>query len=265
MPTTKTLVLCADDYGLNPGVSQGIRALLAKKRLSATSCMVTFQDWPEQAELLAAHGQHAKLGLHFNLTEGYFLSKPELPMTGLTPLIARAYLRQLDPGLIEAELSAQLDRFTQHLGRMPDFIDGHQHIQQLPLIRECFLKVYHQRFSAFKPWVRATWPGVKTRHFSLKAGLLALLGGRSFQKLLQEAGIPHWPCFAGIHDFSNQHDYGDLFRSWLAAAPDQTLMMCHPGLEDPAPDPIAASRQREWAYLSSDRFIQDLSDYRFGL
>lgn len=40
MINSKTIVLCADDFGLDPGVSEGILKLAHMGRLSAVSCMV---------------------------------------------------------------------------------------------------------------------------------------------------------------------------------------------------------------------------------
>ena len=36
----RKITLCADDYGMSPGVNRGIRELIARKRLNATSVMV---------------------------------------------------------------------------------------------------------------------------------------------------------------------------------------------------------------------------------
>ena len=36
----RRITLCADDYGISPGVNQGIRELIALGRLNATSVMV---------------------------------------------------------------------------------------------------------------------------------------------------------------------------------------------------------------------------------
>ena len=38
-----------------------------------------------------------------------------------------------------------------HLGFAPDFIDGHQHIQQLPIIRDAILDVYLKFFPKKNP------------------------------------------------------------------------------------------------------------------
>ena len=47
-------VLCADDYGLTPGVSAGIRELLQDERLTATSCIVASPHWPAEGAKLRA-------------------------------------------------------------------------------------------------------------------------------------------------------------------------------------------------------------------
>ncbi|MBF0306682.1 MAG: ChbG/HpnK family deacetylase, partial [Alphaproteobacteria bacterium] len=49
----RPFVLCADDYGLSPGVSRGILMLIRMGRVSATGCMVTMPQWPALAPALA--------------------------------------------------------------------------------------------------------------------------------------------------------------------------------------------------------------------
>jgi predicted glycoside hydrolase/deacetylase ChbG (UPF0249 family) len=63
----KRIVLCADDYGQAPAISQGIIELLNQSRLSATSCMVNMPDWPVSAKELLPFINYVDLGLHFNL------------------------------------------------------------------------------------------------------------------------------------------------------------------------------------------------------
>ena len=48
----KPILVCADDYGIAPGVSAAIRQLVAARRLSATSCMVVGAWWEEEAPRL---------------------------------------------------------------------------------------------------------------------------------------------------------------------------------------------------------------------
>src|SRR5437588_12159109 len=65
----RRIVLCADDYGLSPGVRRGIRELLDRERLSATSSMVVFPEFMEDGPLLKPFLGRADVGLHFCLTE----------------------------------------------------------------------------------------------------------------------------------------------------------------------------------------------------
>ena len=46
------IILCADDFGLTDGVSRAIIELCHARRLSATSALVTFDDWATQAQRL---------------------------------------------------------------------------------------------------------------------------------------------------------------------------------------------------------------------
>src|SRR3954470_2946227 len=154
--------LCADDYGLSPGVNRAIRDLIARGRLNATSVMVvgpaTGRDEIEALKEAAANSPHCAIGLHATLTApfhpltmhfrpldgGLFLPFPKLLRAGL--------LRRLDPEIIRAEISAQLAAFTEKFGRAPDFVDGHQHVQLFPQVRDSFLAAVKQ--AAPDAWVR---------------------------------------------------------------------------------------------------------------
>src|SRR3954463_11159393 len=64
--------LCADDYGIAPGVDAAIRDLIARGRLNATSVMVAAPSFaPQSAAMLDAlnnAGARAAIGLHVTLT-----------------------------------------------------------------------------------------------------------------------------------------------------------------------------------------------------
>jgi predicted glycoside hydrolase/deacetylase ChbG (UPF0249 family) len=154
--------LCADDYGLSPGVNRGIRDLIERGRLNATSVMVVGPSIgrDEVSALVAgAAGQpRCGIGLHVTLTApfrpltmhfkpidgGMFLAFPKLLRAGL--------LGRLDPEIIHAELMVQLSAFRELFGRAPDFVDGHQHVQLFPGVRDAFLTAVKQ--AAPSAWVR---------------------------------------------------------------------------------------------------------------
>ncbi len=262
----KNIILCADDYGLNASVSQGIINLLQRKRLSAVSCLTTSSCWPEQAVWLTPFQGPVGLGLHFNLTEGKALSPAFIRKYGeslfpLSRLIIQAFLRQLDGAVLEQECQAQLDCFVAAAGFYPDFIDGHQHIQQLPQVRDALLRVYERSLRSKKAYLRSVSNAVSSPDFSskIKQSIIYFCGSPGFQRLLKKHAIPHNAGFAGIYAFPQAAAYSRILPHFLKNIQDKGLIMCHPGListSDPQ-DLIAAARFQEYSYLASEQFTAD--------
>jgi predicted glycoside hydrolase/deacetylase ChbG (UPF0249 family) len=261
----KKITLCADDYGQNESISQAIIALLKKNRLSATSCMTTSSNWPSHAKWLMPFATQADIGLHFNLTEGKPLSEKLAQSHGFLPLsqlLVKAYWRMLNAHALEAELHAQLDAFQIALGRMPDFIDGHQHIHQLPVIRDVLLKVYEERLRPTKCYVRCVDdPKVYVRLYNrnyFKRLMIQLLGASIFKKNIIKRDIPHNSSFAGIYQFADSKNYSRIFPRFLSEIRDGGIIMCHPGLlSQDETDGIAKARYHEFLYLENHKFVLD--------
>ncbi|HWH83314.1 MAG TPA: ChbG/HpnK family deacetylase, partial [Burkholderiaceae bacterium] len=259
---TRTLALCADDFGAAPGISAGIARLAHAQRLTALSCIVNSPHWPAAAQLLDGLPASVDVGLHLNLTEGRPLSArlgrhwPRLP--GLPRLIVQAHLRLLPRAAVRRELHAQLAAFNQVMGRPPRFIDGHQHIHHLPGLRAMILDMVEhvQPLPALRSTARVLGPG-----FGLKRWLIEHTGGRALGRELASRVMARNPALLGAYDFADPN-YQGLMRGWLGALPAEGgLVFCHPGLHldgDP-PDAIAAARERELAYLGSVAFDADLA------
>ncbi|MDI1352730.1 MAG: ChbG/HpnK family deacetylase, partial [bacterium] len=214
----KEIQLCADDFGLNPGVSSAIIKLLIMRRLSAVSCMVNMSDFNIQAqELLQLEIPFLK-GLHFNLTEGHFLAAPDKPCYHLNKLLIQTHLGLINTSLIAQEFSAQLNHFIDVMGALPDFIDGHQHVHQFPKIRQVVLEIYEQRLRQHKTLIRSTYPAITLPMFQFKGRILELTGGKKLSAYLQKNQIPHNVVFSGVYDF-RQANYRNLFRQWLRLVP----------------------------------------------
>jgi predicted glycoside hydrolase/deacetylase ChbG (UPF0249 family) len=183
-----------------------------------------------------------------------FLPFPKLLRAGL--------LRRLDPEMIEYELLAQLAAFKDLFGRAPDFVDGHQHAQLFPGVRDAFLRAVQEAAPA--AWVRqggrrkplAGLLGAPGPLRAPKALVLDVLSAR-FRKRATVAGIPFNSAFAGAYDFSKAPDFAVLMAEFLDGLPDGGLVMCHPGFVDKtleSLDPFTSQREAEHAYLASDRF-----------
>src|ERR1019366_2531905 len=154
--------LCADDYGISPGVNLGIRDLIARGRLNATSVMVVGhaigRDEVRGLEDAAADSPRCAIGLHVTLTAPFRpLTMHFQPLDGgmfpaFPKLLRGGLLRRLDPEIIHAELKVQLSAFADMFGRAPDFVDGHQHAQLFPQVRDAFLAAV--KLAAPNAWVR---------------------------------------------------------------------------------------------------------------
>ncbi|HWV95686.1 MAG TPA: ChbG/HpnK family deacetylase, partial [Xanthobacteraceae bacterium] len=142
--------LCADDYGISPGVNRAIRDLIARRRLNATSVMVVGPavGRDDVTALQAVAGRHGRcaIGLHAVLTAPFHpLTMHFKPLAGgqflpLAKLLRVSLMRRLDSDIIRTEIGAQIARFVALFGRPPDYLDGHQHVQLFPQVRDAFLE-----------------------------------------------------------------------------------------------------------------------------
>src|SRR5512134_75197 len=114
----RRIVLCADDYGISPGVSAAIRDLVARGRINATSAMTVAPSLTkaEAASLsaLKADAPNLQIGLHFTLTAPFRpLSAGHAPtrrgaFLPLSLTLGSAVLARLNRDRIADELRAQL-------------------------------------------------------------------------------------------------------------------------------------------------------------
>jgi chitin disaccharide deacetylase len=256
------LAVCADDFGLSDGVNQAILDLVGKGRLSAFSCLVDAPAFRPGAPQLAPLATRADIGLHLNFTESFGERAPRFSLPGV---IARAYARWLAPDAIRAEIRRQLDGFEDACGFAPHHVDGHQHVQQLPVVREALLTELEARYPAGRPWLRVGLPPPAPGLLSpfapdrLKPLVLGTLGARALMHAAAQRGFATNAHLLGVYDFTGSvADYAARLGRWLAQAADGDLLMTHPGLGQQAGDPIAAGRRREYEVLGGEGFAQAL-------
>jgi chitin disaccharide deacetylase len=267
-PIPKPLILCADDFGLARHISVGIAGLAHAERINAVSCITNAPQWPDDAHRLHGLPSSVALGLHLNLTDGTPLSPrlrrkwPRLP--SLSKLILLSHLRELPRSELRAELRAQYTAFVDATGRQPDFMDGHQHVHHLPVIREMLLTFIEHLPDA--PAVRNTGR-ILGAGYGFKRWMIEHTGGRALAAELKRRGLRHNPFLMGVYDFKHTV-YRRLMRAWLKLVPPEgALIICHPGeasLHEHS-DPIAPARERELAYLESTAFEKDLIEAQVRL
>ncbi|MCP2821003.1 ChbG/HpnK family deacetylase, partial [Salmonella enterica subsp. enterica serovar Typhimurium] len=89
--------------------------------------MTRAPGWPAAASRIGTAGS---FGLHLDFTEFSPLRR------GLWPLIGASLAHRLDASALRDEIATQCALFEDATGRAPDYVDGHQHVHQLPQIRE---------------------------------------------------------------------------------------------------------------------------------
>lgn len=253
-----------------PGVNAGILELAHGGRLSAVSCMSRGKFFQAAAPALA--GLPVDRGLHLNLTERLpgdeFDERDQRDEFAqpLRRLLWSCWSRQIDARRVVLEIERQLDAFEGVLGVAPDYVDGHQHVHQFPVVRDCLLEVLRRRYPAHLPWLRSTLPPVASAAIALpqrmKARVIGLLGARVFAGLASGFGFRMNAHLLGVYGFEGGEDvYARLLADWLACAGAGDLLMCHPaGFADQA---VYAGGQRvaEYKVLSGERFASLLEQH----
>jgi len=257
----RCIALCIDDFGLHAGINHAALQLAGLGRVTAIGCVVgapAWKDWSRGLTPLDTEG--IDIGLHLDFTEFPLMaaSRRTLPA-----LIASAYSGRLDERLLRAEIDAQLDAFELALGRAPAFVDGHQHVHQLPGIRRVLLEVLDQRCGAFRPWLRRTRCA---RTQGWKPRVIEALGAAALSRLATRRGYPQNQRLLGVYDFTGSpRRYQALLRGWLASASDGDLLMCHPSMPVRAQDPILAARIDEYEVLAGTGFVEALAEAEVAL
>ena len=269
--------LCADDYGISPSVNAAIRDLVVRGRINAASVMVvapsSHRSEAHALNVLNAGSRRVAIGLHLTLTAPYRpLSKGFAPLrdgtfVSLETLLVRAILRGLNKDALAAEITCQIRAFVEHFGRAPDFIDGHQHVQLFPQVRDAVLKVAKR--DAPNAWVRQCGRATAAaRNFGDRKGLLIDLLSRRFRRRAVALGIRTNPAFAGTYAFHDQADFAATFPRFLERLPDGSVVMCHPGFVDAELqrlDPLTTLREQEYAFFIGDSFPSLLARHGIAL
>jgi predicted glycoside hydrolase/deacetylase ChbG (UPF0249 family) len=131
----RRLVVNADDFGLTPGVSRGIIKAHREGIVTSTSVMINIPYAEESLRLAQKEAPDLDIGLHLNLTAGRPISPPDaIPdlvtssgdFLDLDALLDR--IESVDLTQVRREFTAQIERFREIMGHLPDHLDGHHYI-----------------------------------------------------------------------------------------------------------------------------------------
>lgn len=261
----RNVILCADDYGLSDGVSRGIAELADMGRLSATGVMTNMPGWRRNADGLKSLRGRIGVGLHLNLTTGSPLGHmPKLAPAERLPLLeavlGMAFKGRLDQAEIAGEISRQINAFEDAFGEAPSFVDGHQHVHVLPVVRAALFQVLRTRGYAGRLWLRdpaERMISILRRPIGRRKALLVKGFAKGFARQAHAEGFATNRGFSGFAPFDLSEPPQRIFKAAFSTLGASPLVMCHPGYVDDelrTLDPAIESRVAELDYLKSDAF-----------
>lgn len=280
------MIVCADDFGISPAVSDSIVELIERKRISATSCMVIWPEVGPSMQKLRSIKTPCECGLHLVLTGAKPLTRLK-PESGLVDfegnflpfgkLLKRAYRGMIQRGAVVTEVRAQVQRFVELMGKEPDHIDGHQHVQQLPIVREAIAETVLARTWKKKVYVRVAglplaWCCRAAMFHSIGfvvRNLLIAFPGIGARKLMASSDIPHNRFLLGYYDYEGGERFEEIFCRYVILQPrERDVMFCHPGNIDDVlkkRDNVTDSRKDVFEFLCSSRYKELMDRAGIGL
>ena len=210
----RRIVLHADDFGMNPLVTDGILQGFEHGLLTSTSALANAPDvgralrqWKRLEPRRSGHDLPSSacrlrledpdrvfdLGVHLNLTQGRPLTGDRYPAElldpqGRFPGIFRVFRRLWPSGrpfaaALQRELSCQIQVLLDH-GHRPTHLNGHQYVETIPAVARIVPSLLERfripavRVAVEPTWFRSlSWPGIGVMRW-LQAGVLGALARR---------------------------------------------------------------------------------------
>tara|TARA_B100000315_G_C14530639_1_gene565990 strand:- start:305 stop:1165 length:861 start_codon:yes stop_codon:yes gene_type:complete len=276
----KKVILCADDFGISPSVSKSICALAEKKRISATSVMVVYEDWNILCQSLLEHKLYIDIGLHLVLTE----ARPLIPSKiipsltgesgdffGMKQFMKRAWFGRIKSNEVYSELTAQYSKFVEYFGVEPDFIDGHHNVHQFPAVWNEIIRFVKNRGVENKIYIRNTahrWTAALKKTDIFKTVLISI-PGIMFKSRLLAGGLRTNESFGGVYSLTHSDNFEKRLKNFFILAGDKNaIIMTHPGQADSIlaqRDPFCKGRELEEQVLLQEFFPKFLKEHNISL
>ena len=269
----KRVIVNADDFGLSPGVTEGILRAHIEGVVTSTTVMA---NMPAAGEAVARLGEAPDLGvgLHLNLSQGRPLSAEGAALAGSdgvfrnsgVGLILACVRRPRLLDAVQAECDAQI-RWMIDRALRPTHIDSHRHAHAFPPIFTRVARLARRHDIPFVRWpcehLPAGWAGggVAARCVSRLLDCFALADALRAPGLRGTRGT--WGL---VH--TGRIDRAFLIAAARAVRPGVTEIMTHPGLPDgldPAMTRLLESRATELEALCDPAVRQAFRDNHIGL
>ncbi|MBM7866139.1 ChbG/HpnK family deacetylase [Heliobacterium gestii] len=245
------LIINADDFGLSPGVNEGIEQAHRRGAVTSASLMVNVPAFAGAIDILRRNPA-LSVGIHLNLSVGPPVAGEPFPApareqgereperrTGETGWFQRPFLQlsRLPLDWVEREWRAQILRFLAP-GLQPTHLDSHHHVHLHPRLFPIALDLC----AAFSiPALRVVPPRcVPWEEMDEALNPAAILSpeglGETWQMACDREGKPGAPrfCRGGVYGFPSAGDNLERrLRATLQNLGEETAeFFCHPAIPD---------------------------------
>jgi chitin disaccharide deacetylase len=132
MPSTKRLIVNADDFGQSEGINDGVVEAFERGVVRSASLMVRWPAAAEAARYARAH-PGLSMGLHLDLGEWTYRQNQWIS--------SYEVVRKDDHAAVAEEISRQFSKFNELMGRNPTHIDSHQHAHRAESVYSVVRKI----------------------------------------------------------------------------------------------------------------------------
>jgi len=132
MPSTKRLIVNADDFGQSEGINDGVVEAFERGVVRSASLMVRWPAAAEAARYARAH-PGLSMGLHLDLGEWTYRQNQWIS--------SYEVVRKDDHAAVAEEISRQFSTFNELMGRNPTHIDSHQHAHRAESVYSVVRKI----------------------------------------------------------------------------------------------------------------------------
>jgi predicted glycoside hydrolase/deacetylase ChbG (UPF0249 family) len=218
MSDSRSLIVNADDFGLSPGVNEGIVVAHERGIVTSASLMVR---WPAAAEAARSARDHPELGLglHVDLSEWEYRDGAWL-----------CVYQVVDPNdrsAVADEVARQLDAFRRLTGRNPTHLDSHQHVHREEPVKSVLI----DQARALAVPLRHLSPSVTYRgdFYGQTATSVPLPGAVSADRLIEvlkslSPGITELGCHPGLDP--------DLVSMYSPERVEEVKALCDPRVRE---------------------------------
>lgn len=212
------MIICADDYGLNPSINSAILDLARQNKINAASVLINKADSNSLKDLLQLSDK-VEIGLHLDL----------------------------------GKIKPQIDLFYKAFGFYPNYYDGHRHCHIYPFIGHRLINEI-KKLPPHRFYIRSLniSPEIKQTRNIFNKLYIAILSvcNNNFIKLLKNNSIATNAHLYG--SFNNHMSIEKIFELYKKRNGKNDLLFFHPSIKQ---EKCKIPRKYEYEYIKKSEVI----------